>query len=205
MTDRRGDAGGASAPAALYRAHVVPLRGCQARAFIDLGFGVSTEATLTLSAPGARGVRPVRDWLNRHDHVLIQPDQQVKRGRLRAVLVDGGGPPYVYRAASARVVDGDTLDVRAVLGFGVQLDIRVRLAGLNVAEKTTREGVEVAAWVTQWLAGQGDELAVATVKDRREKYGRYLATVSGRPGMPSLNELLLMSGMADPYDGGARP
>jgi len=45
---------------------------------------------------------------------------------------------------------------------------------------------------------------VRTHKDRREKYGRYLADVFSPQGERSLSLDLIAAGHAVPYDGGAR-
>jgi len=52
-------------------------------------------------------------------------------------------------------------------------------------------------------------LIVRTVKDRKEKYGRYLAELflvgaDGQPAATSVNQTLLSNGHARPYSGGAR-
>ncbi|SDH67340.1 Endonuclease YncB, thermonuclease family [Sinosporangium album] len=188
----------------VHRAVIGPLNGGNTHARVDLGFGVRVNTRLNLAVPGQPGIRHVRAWINEHG-----PDVAIrvtKPGPVRtsADLVDVD-PPDLYRAAVVRVVDGDTLDTSLALGFGVRIDARLRLLGLNVAEKTTPDGVNVAAWVSSWVTAQDDQIVVETVKDRREKYGRMLAVVHGsRPGVPSLNELLIGAGMAVPYDGGTR-
>jgi endonuclease YncB( thermonuclease family) len=50
----------------------------------------------------------------------------------------------------------------------------------------------------------GWDVLVRTHKDRREKYGRYLADVFALTGDQSLNLDLLSAGHAVPYDGGKR-
>jgi endonuclease YncB( thermonuclease family) len=101
------------------------------------------------------------------------------------------------------VVDGDTLDVDLDLGFTIRTRQRLRLNGLNSPEKNTPEGKAAKAWASEWFAEHGPELVVET--HAREKYGRWLATVTGADGA-CLNTDLLTSGHAAPYDGhGPRP
>jgi endonuclease YncB( thermonuclease family) len=102
-----------------------------------------------------------------------------------------------------RVIDGDTLDVDLDLGFTIRSRQRLRLLGLNAPEKNTPEGKTAKAWVSDWLTEHGPDLVVET--HAREKYGRWLATVTGQDGA-CLNTALLEAGQAAPYDGhGPRP
>ncbi|MFJ5143039.1 thermonuclease family protein [Streptomyces sp. NPDC088707] len=108
-----------------------------------------------------------------------------------------------YPATVRRVIDGDTVDLDIDLGFSIRITQRVRLAGINTAEKDTPAGKETSAWVKQWLDTHGPALTVQT--HRREKYGRYLATITTADGQ-ALNQALIDAGRAAPYDGtGPRP
>lgn len=182
------------------QARVETLSGCTADAVVDLGFGVQVRARLHLTPPGGGGWRRVRAWVEGRDVVLVQLAGEPWRGRTRALLVDGDAPPHVYHAEQVRVVDGDTLDVRVLLGFGVSVRQRLRLLGVNAPERGTADGARAAEFVTRWAA-DWPRLVVRTVKDRSEKYGRILATVWGDPGGLSLNELLLANELAAPYPG----
>ena len=82
---------------------------------------------------------------------------------------------YQYRAVVLRVVDGDTLHAEVDLGFDIKRRDTFRLFGINAPEMSTPEGVVAKEWLTESL-GQG-ALVVTTHKDKREKYGRYLATL----------------------------
>lgn len=111
---------------------------------------------------------------------------------------------YSYRATLAKVVDADTLDVVIDLGFLVLTRQRVRLLGINTPEKNTNEGKAAIAWVNEWFDEHGLEVIVTTQRDKREKYGRYLATLTA--GTTDLNQALVDAGHARPYDGtGPRP
>lgn len=108
---------------------------------------------------------------------------------------------YQYRCKVTRVVDGDTLRVTVSLGLDTYQDITLRLSGLDAPEMSTPEGKAAKAWVQDWLIAHEDDggwLPLDTIKDHREKYGRYLAVVG------DLNADLLSNGIARPYGGGKR-
>jgi micrococcal nuclease len=114
---------------------------------------------------------------------------------------------YCYHADTIRVVDGDTLHVRVDLGLDARLDVTLRLAKINAPEMSTERGVKAKEFVVQWLAQHPGRIIVCTIKDRREKYGRYLVEVfqphpSGQPTGVSLNQALVSHGLAEVYDGG---
>lgn len=109
---------------------------------------------------------------------------------------------YEYRAALVRVIDGDTLVVVLDLGFDVKLKQTLRLAGINTpelhaADATARAKAKAARERLASLVGTGD-LTIRTVKDAREKYGRYLAHVVLPDGMTA-NDVLLAENLAEPY------
>jgi micrococcal nuclease len=109
---------------------------------------------------------------------------------------------YEYAARLLKVVDGDTIDVDVDLGFDVHIRQRIRLAGVNCPEHGTLAGDNATAYTTQWLAQNGPELTLRTVKDRKEKFGRYLGAIVA--GTRILNADLVTDGFAVPYDGGKR-
>lgn len=111
---------------------------------------------------------------------------------------------FIYQATVAKVVDGDTLDLQVDLGFAVLTRQRVRLLGINAAEHGTALGDKATAFVKDWVAKNGPVFTVRTQKDKREKFGRYLATVLS--GIEELGQALTDAGLAVPYDGnGPRP
>jgi endonuclease YncB( thermonuclease family) len=109
---------------------------------------------------------------------------------------------YVYAARLSRVVDGDTLDVLADLGFHIQIHERVRLLGVNCPEHGSPAGDAATAFTTQWLAENGPDLILRTELDKTEKYGRILGTITA--GARTLNADLVAAGHAVDYDGGRR-
>jgi micrococcal nuclease len=109
---------------------------------------------------------------------------------------------YEYAARLIRVVDGDTLDLDVSLGFDIHISERIRLAGVNCPEHGTLSGDNATAYTTQWLAQNGPDFILRTTKDKKEKFGRLLGTISA--GERTLNVDLLTDGLAVPYDGGKR-
>jgi endonuclease YncB( thermonuclease family) len=186
----------------VYRASVPNMARCKTNVVLDLGFGVEYVAPVTLSMPGNPGGRHIRSWLaERGNSSLMRVSMLNRRGK--AELLDGDDPPYLYWTRQVRVIDDDTMEALLMPLPNVAIKAKLRLAGLNVAEKNTERGANVAARVQGWIDGQGG-LLVQTAKNHREKYGRMLATVRSALTGASLNELLLDSGAAEPYDGGAR-
>jgi micrococcal nuclease len=82
---------------------------------------------------------------------------------------------YEYLAKVVRVIDGDTIEVEVDLGFKIKHTTILRLSGINAPELRTPEGVAAKAWLVQRI--EGKSVAVRTMKDKKEKYGRYLALV----------------------------
>lgn len=103
---------------------------------------------------------------------------------------------FTYRAKLLRVVDGDTLDLEMDLGFGIYHRIRVRLAGVDTPEiygvrKDSDEysmGKKASAFTSDWLRDK--QITVKTERDKKGKYGRYLAYIFDQAGR-SLNEAIL--------------
>lgn len=119
---------------------------------------------------------------------------------------------YTYRASVLQVVDGDTVDVVVALGFDVSIRNRFRLDGVDAPESFGSNASDAGRAAKQYLTDllpPGTALIVRTVKDRKEKYGRYLAELflvgaDGQPAATSVNQTLLSNGHARPYSGGAR-
>lgn len=110
---------------------------------------------------------------------------------------------YEYRATVLAVVDGDTIKADVDLGFNTKSFQILRLAGINAPEKNTEAGKMAALWLADRLP-MGTVVTIRTQKDRREKYGRYLAEVMLGAGEVTLNEMMVANGLAKRYDGGKR-
>lgn len=107
------------------------------------------------------------------------------------------------------VIDGDTIEVRAVIWLGQVVSTRVRLAGIDAPElkgKCAREralAVQARAYLLARLEG-GDR---AQVRLRDIRYGKYAGRVLARvetAGGEDLGRGLMAAGLARPYAGRAR-
>jgi micrococcal nuclease len=102
---------------------------------------------------------------------------------------------YEYQAIIRKVVDGDTFDVELDLGLEVRHRTRLRLAEINAPELSTPAGQELKLRLEMMFADDPVVL-VQTIKDRKEKWGRYLGKVM-LPDGTYLNEWLVQQGLAD--------
>ena len=90
---------------------------------------------------------------------------------------------YTYRVKDLRVIDGDSFEFTAQLGFGVTFEMMVRLKDFNTAETNTDEGRKAKQYAQGVLVNCND-IVVKTYKtskfndlDKKGKYGRWLADV----------------------------
>ena len=110
-------------------------------------------------------------------------------------------PEYRYTARVLRWVDGDTVDLRVDVGFFLRLEDRFRLYGIDTPERG-QPGYKEATAMADTLAPADTVVLIRTYKPYRDKYGRWLAEVF--VGDTSVNEQLLIQGMAKAYDGGKK-
>jgi micrococcal nuclease len=103
---------------------------------------------------------------------------------------------YEYKALVIRVIDGDTLDVDIDLGLDIRQKTRLRLFGIDAAERATELG-KYAKLDLEVMFADNPNVIVQTKKDKTEKYGRYLAVVLLPSGIV-LNDWLLEKGYAKP-------
>lgn len=102
---------------------------------------------------------------------------------------------FTYNAELLNVVDGDTVDLKVDLGFDIYTKMRFRLLGVDTPEIRTKNleekewGLKAKEFVVQTFAENGNKCVVNTLKDAKEKYGRYLATIVF--GDKSLNDMLV--------------
>ena len=122
---------------------------------------------------------------------------------------------YNYNAKCTRVVDGDTIDATIDLGFGVSIDKRIRLAGINAPESRTRNKVEkkLGLAAKERLIEMLDGAANCFELESTElgKYGRVLGRLhinklAGKDVLTQvcINDCLVKEGHAVEYDGGKR-
>ncbi len=86
---------------------------------------------------------------------------------------------YEYNAKVLDVYDGDTFTLRIDLGCDVFTIQKVRLYGINTPEVRGKDkvfGKEVREYVRTLILGE--VVRVNTFKDKKGKFGRYLARVN---------------------------
>ena len=105
---------------------------------------------------------------------------------------------YEYRAFVRKVYDGDTITVDIDLGFEVLLkNQKLRLYGINTPEvrgESREEGLKVRDLVRSRIANKW--IIVKTHRDKKGKYGRWLAEIYESSVEESLNDWLLNEGHA---------
>lgn len=92
---------------------------------------------------------------------------------------------YEYAAKVIRVKDGDTVVLDIDLGFKTTVQEVFRLygpdpsgdMGINAPELSTESGQAAKKFLEDMLTKQDGSLIIHTIKDRKEKYGRYLAVI----------------------------
>lgn len=129
---------------------------------------------------------------------------------------------YKYNAEVVRVVDGDTVIANVDVGFNMFKKCNIRLHGINTPETRTRDlnekakGLEAKDRLIELLLEYDNKFVLES--KGLDKYGRslgilwtgyhYVATyedTSGdRPVYLSINDLLVMEGLAEEYFGGKR-
>jgi micrococcal nuclease len=92
---------------------------------------------------------------------------------------------YQYNAVIRKVVDGDTIEIDIDLGLSAWVHNEIiRLYGIDTPEvygvkKGSAEwerGNLASEFVKKYL-NENDQVIIETIKDKKEKYGRYLALI----------------------------
>lgn len=106
---------------------------------------------------------------------------------------------YKYKAEIVAVYDGDTITADIDLGFHTwRRGERLRLYGIDAPEirgvdaDTKARGLAARDALRERILGK--EVIVCTIRDRKEKYGRYLAEVY--IGTEKINDWLVAEGHA---------
>ena len=134
----------------------------------------------------------------------FEPDRDAAaRAQLIQVASDGLAGPVLARIE--RVVDGDTVDVSALIWLGQTLTVRVRILGIDTPELrgACAEERDLAMAAREFLRRrlEGGEVRLTAIS--YDKYGgRVLARVSDREG--DIADAMIAAGLARAYDGGAR-
>lgn len=134
---------------------------------------------------------------------------KIRPASARATLLRGQERMYCYGGEVLKIVDGDTLVVNSDLGFGVKIEVRLRLRGINTAEMKDED--EEKANAAQ-LAKDFVEKQLANVERivfqsfKVDLYGRFVADIFYLPGEKDkerifqqgrfLNQDLLDAGLA---------
>jgi micrococcal nuclease len=112
---------------------------------------------------------------------------------------------YEYHAEIVRWVDGDTVDLRVDLGFGITRADRFRLYGIDTPERGQPGHSEATAFC-MGAAPVGSLVTINSMKPlTQDKYGRWLAMVTPITTSTSVNDALVVAGLARSYFGGKKP
>jgi len=113
---------------------------------------------------------------------------------------------YHYSAKVLEIYDADTIRVELNLGFGLiwrgsdNRGVEIRLFGLNAPEMkgSDKENGKISR---NKLREQilGKEITIKTIKDSKEKYGRYLGIIIKEDGT-NINNWLISEGLAEKKD-----
>ena len=119
-------------------------------------------------------------------------------------------PTYEYDCVVVQIVDGDTLDVSADLGFSISLAERARVYGLNCREihstdiEEKRLGLADKAFAEGLLpSGTHAKMRSHKIDDPREKFGRWLCEIELPNGKDFAAEMIA-AGHGIAYFGGRR-
>tara|TARA_R110000851_G_scaffold331132_1_gene504875 strand:- start:234 stop:566 length:333 start_codon:yes stop_codon:yes gene_type:complete len=108
---------------------------------------------------------------------------------------------YEYRAFVRKVYDGDTITCDIDLGFNmIMRNQKLRLIGINTPEvrgESRPDGLKVRDIVRSRISNKW--VVVKTTKDKKGKYGRWLAEIYEPDVEESLNQWLLDEGHAVEY------
>lgn len=109
---------------------------------------------------------------------------------------------YEYEIAEVLDVhDGDTCHVRIDLGLHIFVDAHIRLAHINAPELHEAKGAEAQRRFAELLTAT--PLQINTIRDRTEKYGRWLGVITNGNHL-DIGATLVHEGLAVLYEGGRR-
>jgi micrococcal nuclease len=113
--------------------------------------------------------------------------------------------PGPFPADVVKVVDGDTIAVKAQIWIGLELSVDVRIRGIDAPEirgRCREEAILATAATDRLIELAGTSIVLSQVWE--DKYaGRVLADVANLSGADVGTEML-KSGLARPYEGGRR-
>lgn len=110
---------------------------------------------------------------------------------------------FEYAAELVSMYDGDTVRLDIDLGLDVWVrNVPCRVNGIDCPEMKTKAGKEARAFAKE-IFPVGTKVMVKTLKDKREKYGRWLVEIT-LPNGESYASMLVAAGHAKVYFGGKR-
>ena len=98
-------------------------------------------------------------------------------------------PSYTYAAFIDRVIDGDTLVVVTLVGFGNVMIDKLRLRGIDCPEVGTPEGDRAKRYVTELLP-VGSTIVLKSHKTRTDTHGRFVVDVLFKSGENNPEEII---------------
>lgn len=105
---------------------------------------------------------------------------------------------YEYKATVTSVYDGDTITVDIDLGFNCHMKgMKIRLMKIDAPEvrgDSRIEGLRTRDWLRTRILGR--EVRLSTYKDKKGKYGRWLALVFLAGESWSVNNEMVSLGLA---------
>ncbi len=107
---------------------------------------------------------------------------------------------YTHKGKVVEVYDGDTITIEVDLGFYTKVTEKFRLMYINAPEirgEQKPQGLISKQWLVDKVLNKN--IIVKTTKDRKEKYGRYLAEIFLLNDTISLNQQMINEGLAIPY------
>ena len=108
---------------------------------------------------------------------------------------------YEYKAFVRKVYDGDTITCDIDLGFNmIMRNQKLRLVGINTPEvrgESRAAGLKVRDIVRSRISNKW--VTIKTHRDKKGKYGRWLAEIYEAGVEESLNQWLLKEGYAKEY------
>lgn len=109
---------------------------------------------------------------------------------------------YEYQVLEVLDVhDGDTCHLLIDLGMHVSVTADIRTAHINAPELHEAKGPEAKSRFAELLSFK--PLKIQTIKDRTEKYGRWLGVITNGKGA-DIGQTMIEEGLAVPYEGGRR-
>ena len=111
-----------------------------------------------------------------------------------------------YPCRVVRVVDGDTVQVVADLGFRVSAAVDVRIVGINAPEVATADGAKARDWAVTWVGTPAGKWPFTLECHGPDKYGgRWLGDLI-KPGGARWSADAIAAGAARAWNGrGVKP